>query len=239
MATLEEVRERLGAAGLLVEERQLNDTHVQLEVSGLDAVVNVWTSTGTCTVQGRDQASLEPVLEGLLGRGRKRAPRVVSAASSVAPSGARRVFVVYGHDTTALAEVEAMLRRWGLEPQILGQLPSQGNTIIEKLEHYQQDVGWAVVLLTPDDLGHPALDPSSSAPRPRQNVVLEMGMLLGKLGRGRVAMLYKKSTPEMELPSDIRGYIYIPYSTHVQETAQELAREMAAGGFYDVPHTKM
>jgi predicted nucleotide-binding protein len=145
------------------------------------------------------------------------------------------VFVVYGHDTAARTETDAMLRRWGLEPLILDQLPSQGNTIIEKLEHYQEGVEWAVVLLTPDDLGYPALDPTKSAPRPRQNVVLEMGMLLGRLGRDKVAMLYKKSDPPMELPSDIQGYIYIPYTASITETAQILAKEMAAAGFYNVP----
>jgi len=47
-----------------------------------------------------------------------------------------------------------MLRRWGLEPLILDQLPSKGQTIIEKLEEYTAGVGFAVVLATPDDEGH-------------------------------------------------------------------------------------
>jgi predicted nucleotide-binding protein len=43
-----------------------------------------------------------------------------------------------------------MLRRWDLEPVILDQLPSKGQTIIEKLDECRQDVGFAVVLATPD-----------------------------------------------------------------------------------------
>ena len=69
-----------------------------------------------------------------------------------------------------------MLRRWGLEPVILDQLPSQGQTIIEKLEHYQADVSFAVVLATPDDEGRGVTTPTETALRARQNVVLELGM---------------------------------------------------------------
>ncbi len=132
-----------------------------------------------------------------------------------------------------------MLRKWGLDPLILDELASGGNTIIEKLEHYQEGVDWGVVLLTPDDIGYRALDPNAAAPRPRQNVVLEMGMLLGRLGRKRVTMLYKDSDPTMELPSDIHGYIYIPFKNHVTDAGQRLAKEMGDASFHSVPVTKL
>ncbi|WP_315548932.1 TIR domain-containing protein [Lautropia mirabilis] len=52
-------------------------------------------------------------------------------------------------DTTQQrTELEAMLRRWRLEPLILDQLPSEGQTIIEKLEKYTAEVKFAVVLAT-------------------------------------------------------------------------------------------
>jgi len=59
---------------------------------------------------------------------------------------AEKVFVVYGHDNPVRSELEAMLRRWGLDPIILDQLPSEGATLIEKLERYYTNVGFAVVL---------------------------------------------------------------------------------------------
>jgi predicted nucleotide-binding protein len=43
--------------------------------------------------------------------------------------------------------------------------------------------------------------------RARQNVVLELGMLLAKLGRPRVAILLKNQAT-MERPSDLQGLIY-------------------------------
>lgn len=44
-------------------------------------------------------------------------------------------------------------------------------------------------------------------PRARQNVILELGYFLGKLGRKRVCARYKEGTA---IPSDIQGVIYVP-----------------------------
>ncbi|OIR25044.1 hypothetical protein BGC33_05290 [Bathymodiolus thermophilus thioautotrophic gill symbiont] len=124
-----------------------------------------------------------------------------------------------------------MLRRWGLEPLILDQLPSQGQTIIEKLESYAADVQFAVVLATPDDMGHRAEHSDESTYRARQNVVLELGMLLSQLGRKKVAVLLKDQE-NMERPSDIQGLIYIPFKDNLEHDAGLLlAKEMAAQGY--------
>jgi len=73
--------------------------------------------------------------------------KLVAARTEAAPQPSRRVFVVYGHDANARTQLEAMLRRWRLEPVILDQLPSEGQTLIEKLEKFSSDeVGFAVVL---------------------------------------------------------------------------------------------
>jgi predicted nucleotide-binding protein len=148
------------------------------------------------------------------------------------------VFVVYGHDTTARTQLEAMLRRWGLDPLILDQLPSEGQTIIEKLESYTGNVGFAVVLATPDDEGNRVGHPDEKACRARQNVVLELGMLLATLGRKRVAILMKQSE-KMERPSDIQGLIYIPFKDDLaKEAGLLLAKEMSQQG-YDIAVTKI
>ena len=124
-----------------------------------------------------------------------------------------------------------MLRRWGLEPIILDQLPSEGQTIIEKLESYTDQVGFAVVLATPDDEGHRVQHPDEKKYRARQNVVLELGILLAKLGRHRVAILLKQQDL-MERPSDIQGLIYIPFKDDLpREAGLLLAKEMAVQGY--------
>ena len=123
-----------------------------------------------------------------------------------------------------------MLWRWELDPLILDQLPSEGATIIEKLERYTQDVNFAVVLATPDDIGYRANHEDELAYRARQNVVLELGMMLAKLGRKNVAILMKQQD-KMERPSDIQGLIYIPFKDSVTDGAVLLAKEMSAQGY--------
>ena len=98
----------------------------------------------------------------------------------------RKVFVVHGHDTGAREAVARFLERAGFEPIILHEQPNQGRTIIEKFEEHAA-VNFAVVLLTPDDVGGP--EGGAMQPRARQNVVLELGFFIGKLGRGRVCAL--------------------------------------------------
>ena len=78
-----------------------------------------------------------------------------------------KVFVVYGHDPTARTELEAMLLRWQLEPLIFDQLPSAGQTIIEKLEAVREQANFAVMLATPDDEGHTRNKPAENVFRAR------------------------------------------------------------------------
>lgn len=142
----------------------------------------------------------------------------------------RKVFVVYGHDSVAKTQLEAMLRRWELEPLIIDQLETAGNTIIEKLEEYISQAHYGIVLATPDDIGYPKDKEDSKKYRVRQNVVLEMGMLLAKFGRKNVAILLK-NTEDMEKPSDIHGLIYIPFKDNVEDTALSLAKELNGKGY--------
>jgi len=114
------------------------------------------------------------------------------------------VFLVHGHDEAALHEVARFLSSVGLEPRILRELPNRGRTIIEKFEDYATTT-YAVVLLTPDDTCDGGKD--GERKRPRQNVVLELGYFLGRLGRERVCALYKEGT---EIPSDYKGVLFIP-----------------------------
>ncbi len=188
-------------------------------------ILNYWPGTHSITVQGKSPGKEE--FEAILDGGAEQAPVAVAAVEE--PS--KKVFVVYGHDEAARTQLDAMLRRWGLEPVILDQLPSKGQTIIEKLEDYTEDVGFGVVLATPDDLGYPKDHEDQKAYRARQNVVMELGMMLVKLGRPRVAILLG-SQVDMERPSDIQGLIYIPFKTDLQKDAGPLlAKEMAEQGY--------
>ena len=139
-----------------------------------------------------------------------------------------RVFVVYGHDIAVREELELILRRVKTNPIILQNIPGKGDTLIEKLESLT-NVDFACVLLTPDDIGAAKCKPKDLRPRARQNVVLELGMVLSRLGRPRVAILVKGDA--IEKPSDIDGLIYIPFDEKVSEAAIELAATLQDAGF--------
>jgi len=224
--TLDEAKQHLEAAGLQIrsEQRDGNDHGWQLRLTN-GGIVNVF-DTGAFNVQGKCQPEIKAAL------GATPAAAVPVAAPAARPNHNNKVFVVYGHDETARNHLEAMLRRWNLEPLILDQLPSEGQTIIEKLEKYTAEVKFAVVLATPDDQGHRAGRDDEQAYRARQNVVLELGMLLSRLGRSRVAIILKQQA-NMERPSDIQGLIYIPFKDDLQKEAGTiLAKEMVAQGYH-------
>ncbi len=131
----------------------------------------------------------------------------VAAQPDQSSATGRKVFIVHGHDGEAKHEAARFLEKLKLEPVILHEQPNQGRTIIEKLEKHAPEARFAIVLLTPDDVGHPAKQPDSAKPRARQNVMLELGLFLGSLGRPNVVALVKG---DVELPSDFHGVIYVP-----------------------------
>jgi predicted nucleotide-binding protein len=187
------------------------------------AILNVYAS-GKCVWQGKETAARARMIE-LLGEGTPKLP--ADAVQTTTNAATNKVFIVYGHDVEAREQLELLLRRMKLEPVILQNLPIGGQTIIEKLET-NLDVRYACVLLTPDDEGHPTDQPKEKKPRARQNVVLELGMFLVRLGRKRVAILHKSN---LELPSDINGLIYIKFNKRVDEVKERLGAELQEAGF--------
>jgi len=170
------------------------------------------------------------MLEGLISRLEEKRedlqPDEVPPIPGIAPlAGTRRVFVVHGHDEAAKEAVARFLSKLDLEPVILHEQPNQGRTIIEKFEGHA-DVDFAVVLLTPDDIGHPAGSPGDAKPRARQNVVFELGYFVGRLGRSRVCALHKGT---VEILSDYDGVIYVSMDDP-QGWRLLLAREIKAAG---------
>ncbi len=133
-----------------------------------------------------------------------------------------RVFLVHGHDEAARELVARYLERLELEVIILHEQANSGRTIIEKIEH-NADVGMAVVLLTPDDVGSKV--GGLPEPRVRQNVLLELGYFMGALGRNRVCAL---KSGDVEIPTDFAGVVWTPMSG---EWKTALARELKAAGY--------
>lgn len=147
------------------------------------------------------------------------------AAPAPSKQQSKDIFIVHGHDEAAQHEVARFIEQLGLRAIILHEKPDEDRTIIEKVEHHS-NVGFAVILLTPDDVGHPKDTPSESKPRPRQNVVLELGYFIGILGRSRVCALLKG---DIEIPTN---YVGVPYKPMDNAGAwkYDLAREIKEAG---------
>jgi len=142
------------------------------------------------------------------------------------PPAGHRVFLVHGHDHAVLQEVARFLERLDQKVIILREQPNQGRTIIEKFEDYG-DVGFAVVLLTPDDRGGRVSEsPDAQQARARQNVILELGYFIGRLGRSRVCARYREG---VEIPSDYSGVLYVKLDPDGGWRLQ-LAKELKAAG---------
>lgn len=155
-----------------------------------------------------------------------RKDKLVSLGGHPQNNDLSKVFIVHGHDEAAKTKTARFIERLGYSAIILHEQASSGRTIIEKIEQHT-DVGFAVVLYTPDDVG--SIKGAQDAPksRARQNVVFEHGFLIGKLGRARVIALVDG---DLEHPNDVSGVVYIAMDKadawHLQ-----LAKEMRQVGF--------
>lgn len=217
--TPDEVRTILDTNGYTIKSKQeLAQGGVQLRTNE-GPIVNVF-NTGTVQCQGKNKEELESLLHG---------PAAAGSVSVRKRTGVPvDVFVVYGHNEAAKTETEAMLRRWGLKPILLDQIPAEGYTLIEKLEKYIRVAPFAVVLATADDVY--LTDTGDKEFRARQNVVLELGMMLAYLGRQNVAILLEDKVG-MKKPSDIDGLEYIGFGGSVKDADVNLAKMMVNRGY--------
>jgi predicted nucleotide-binding protein len=150
------------------------------------------------------------------------------------PYDPKKIFIVHGHDKEAKLELKIMLRDFGLTPIILDERPDKGRTIIEKFEQEVSDIGYAFILLTPDDKITISTDNDETDQpntkklnRARQNVVFEMGFFMGKRGRERVCCIYKG----VEKPSDIDGIVYKSYDNSVNDLYRSIRDELKSAGY--------
>ncbi len=148
----------------------------------------------------------------------------VAAPARAAAALSSKIFIVHGHDEGARQTVARFIERIGFEAVILSEQANQGRTIIEKIEAHD-DVGFAVVLLTPDDVGGKTAD--SLRPRARQNVLLELGYFIARLGRECVCTLAKG---DLEIPTDFAGVVWESLDDG-GAWKQALARELSATGY--------
>lgn len=119
----------------------------------------------------------------------------------------KSIFIVHGHDNELKEQVARFVEKLGLNPVILHEKTNSSMTIIEKFEKFS-NTKYAIVLISPDDIGASIKEPEKLIHRARQNVIFELGYFFGKLGRSNVCALLKGN---IERPSDYDGILYIAH----------------------------
>lgn len=121
-----------------------------------------------------------------------------------------KIFIVHGHNEEMKQSSARFLEKIDLKPIILHEQPNKGRTIIEKFSDYS-DVSFAIILISADDIAYAKNDKIENANfRARQNVILELGFFLGKIGRENVVVIYEDGE-KIEIPSDYQGVLYVPH----------------------------
>ncbi|QPH37888.1 TIR domain-containing protein [Pedobacter endophyticus] len=229
---LDELKANLHKDGIEGTWSNFDNGHKFKTVDG--AILNFY-NTGTLQAQGRGNS--KDKIDRLVKRlnGVTEPDAVVEVVKAVA---APQLFIVYGHDETSRDQLELILSKLGIESFILAKSSGSGLTIIEALEQHVGRAGTAkagIVLLTPDDMAYSAREGAEALKgRARQNVILEMGMLLAKLGRQSTLILVKG---KLERPSDTDGIIYHSFTNHVKEIVAPLVERLESLGF-KIDHKK-
>lgn len=220
--SIEELKSAVDACGITGEWRENDKANNYAFRGRTGEILNWWPSKGTLQFQGQNQDGFRIALAAVLEGQTQTTP--ISAASSA------KIFVVHGHDRDARDQLELVLMRLGLRPFILQNSDGQSKTIIEALEqNIYREAAFGIVLLTPDDFGYSkAAGETEKQPRARQNVILEMGMVMAALGRQRMVILKKGA---LEMPSDAAGILYIEFNDHVREIVPKLAQRLQGAGF--------
>jgi predicted nucleotide-binding protein len=238
--TLEDLKTIVASCGFTISEVRDQEHGHQIRTAE-GAIINWYPSTGRLVAQGKPEvrARFTEAWASYCGQESTGVAEggPLESTEPVAPTNpataSKKVFVVHGHDDVAREQLELVLHKLGMDPFVLANTAGGGLTIIEALE---EEIGprpnqarFGIVLMTPDDMGYSKRDGEGEVqPRARQNVVLEMGMLISALGRPNVAILKKG---HLEVPSDANGILYIPFNEHVKETVPKLTDRLRAAGF--------
>lgn len=187
---------------------------------GRDEVINWWPSTGTLQCQGKGGPALAADLAGLMG---------TQAGIEKQAIGSSRIFIVHGSEDDALDQLRLVLYTLGLEPLVQKNVDGRGMNLFQALmDNISKESDFAIVLMTPDDYGYRKTQTETDRqPRARQNVILEAGMALARLGSDRVAILKKGA---LELPSDLEGIIRLEFNSNVKEIAHKIAQRLTGAG---------
>jgi len=225
--TFDELQKLVLESGLIGTWSNIQNAH---KFASSEGGLLIWyPSTKTLQIQGKPEArsTIQKSINYIV-----QAPKLnIENGLPISAKQKPKVFMVYGHDEDSRDQIEFILTKLDIDYFILGKSSGNGQTIIEALEGHIGPDGIAnigIVLLTPDDMGYAKKEGEQSIKeRARQNVILEMGMLMAKLGRANTVIIVKGN---LEIPSDADGIIYLGYQSKVREVIFKLVERLEISG---------
>ena len=149
-------------------------------------------------------------------------PRVVN-------NNNRKIFIVHGKNHEVRDQVSELLKSKGFEPIILQVEANRGQFLLEKFLTAATTVSFAIVIMNADDQVI-AGDKSDELKRARQNVILELGYFISRLGKERILIL---QDDQIENPSDINGLLYEPINSD-EKWKERILQELYCIGYKNI-----
>jgi len=142
----------------------------------------------------------------------------------------KKIFIVHGRNINMRDKVSAMIGKLRLDYLILETESNNGATIIEKFIKNASECRYAIVLFSADDIGKLDNEQSKCKHRTRQNVILELGYFLGRIGRKNIVILHEVGK-DIEKPTDFDGIVYEAFD-EFGAWKSKLTKEMKKAGIY-------
>ena len=126
------------------------------------------------------------------------------------PNEKPKLFVISSKEALSIArEIQLILQHDLLVEVWTDGVFFASSYALEALEQAVTDSDFAIAIVQPDDTLKSRGTESKIA---RDNVIFELGLFMGKLGRRR-SILFQPSGQELKLPSDLQGLTAVSYST--------------------------
>jgi predicted nucleotide-binding protein len=124
------------------------------------------------------------------------------------PNSKPRLFIISSKEALTIAhEIQVILQHNALVQIWTDGVFFASGYALEALEEAVNNSDFAIAIAQPDDM---TTSRGRSSKTARDNVIFELGLFMGKLGRRRT-ILFQPSGQELKLPSDLQGLTAVSY----------------------------
>lgn len=133
-------------------------------------------------------------------------PRLLIASSTEALSVARKL-------------KSLLIRDCDVRTELWTDVFPAGDSALESLTTGLDDWDFAVFILAPDD---EIISRGVSTPAPRDNIIFEAGLCMGRMGRQRALLVSPSAVRDLKIPSDLSGINRLDYVEGPEEVIDKI-----------------